>query len=264
MINMIHIFESLNNQRGVMLIELLIVILIIGLLITGAVKTWDVTIQQTKFSQTVKEMDQLVYAIAGNPELTSEGGRSDFGYIGDMGKVPDTLLDLVQNTTNAPNWHGPYIKSNFAENPDDYIKDAWGNSYVYNKDSLIITSYTSGSNLTPQTWIHRRIAQSESLLLYNTVSGRISDLLGRPPGVNFAYIKVFIIQPLNGIIETLPPLGQQPNENGEYTISDVPEGNHKMFVTYEPSLLIADTVEKYVCVFPGITNNIDFRLTLEF
>jgi type II secretory pathway pseudopilin PulG len=261
-----YIFESLNSQKGVMLIELLIVILIIGLLITGAVKTWDVTIQQTKFSQTVKEMDQLVYAIAGNPELTSEGGRSDFGYVGDMGAIPDTLLDLVRAPDNMTNWHGPYIKSNFAENADDYIKDAWGNSYVYNKDSLIITSYTSGSNLTPQTWIHRRIAQSETLLLYNTVSGRISDLLGKPPGPFLAnFIKVFIIHPLNGIIETLPPLGEPPNENGEYTISAVPEGNHKMFVTYdEPSLLTADTVEKYVCVFPGIVNNIDFRLTVEF
>ena len=259
-----HTRESLNSQNGVILIELLIVIMIIGLLITGAVKTWDVTIQQTKFTKTVKEMDQLVYAIAGDPELYSEGRRTDFGYVGDIGEIPDTLLDLIRAPTNATNWHGPYIKVNFAENADDYIKDAWNNSYVYNKDSMIITSYTSGSNLTPQTWIHRRIAQSETLLLRNAVSGRVLDLLGKPLGESLAYIKVFIIHPLNGILETLPPIGQIPDEHGVYIINDVPEGNHKMFVTYVPSSLIADTVEKYVCVYPGIVNNIDFRLTKEF
>jgi type II secretory pathway pseudopilin PulG len=257
--------EFFNNEQGVMLIELLIVIAIIGLLITGAVKTWDVTIQQTKFSQTVKEMDQLVYAIAGNPELISEGKRSDFGYIGDMGKLPDTLLDLVRAPANATNWHGPYIKSNFAENADDYIKDAWNNNYIYNKDSMIIISYMSGSNQTPLTWIRRRIAQSETLLLNNTVHGRVFDMLGNPPaGVNLAYIKVFIIHPLNGILETLPPVGQPLNTNGEYTINNVPEGNHKMFVTYVTPLPIADTVEKFVCVYPGIVNTVDFRLAKEF
>jgi len=256
--------EFLDNEQGVMLIELLIVLMIIGLLITGAVKTWDITIQQTKFSQTVKEMDQLVYAIAGNQELMSEGKRSDFGYIGDMGKIPDTLLDLVRAPANATNWRGPYIKVNFAENADDYIKDAWSNSYIYKKDSLTITSYTSGSYETPQTWIHRRVAQSESLLLDNEVSGRVQDLTGKPPGVSYAYIRVFIIHPTNGILETLPPIGEMPNENGIYTITDVPEGNHKMFVIYVPSPTIADTVEKYVCIYPGIVNTVDFRLTQEF
>ncbi len=255
--------ESLNKQNGVMLMELLIVILIIGLLLAGAVKTWDVTIQQTKFSQTVKEMDQLVYAIAGDPELYSEGRRTDFGYVGDMGKLPDTLLDLVRVPGNNSNWHGPYIKSNFAENVDNYIKDAWGNSYVYNKDSMIITSYTSGSYQTPQTWIHRRIAKSTNSLLYDTVSGRVFDIIGNPPGTNYIYLHVFITYP-NGDSLWDSPSDTGPTENGYYECRKVPIGNHKIVVIYEPPASSVDTIEKFVCVYPGIVNSIDFRLTREF
>lgn len=179
---------STSSQSGVLLLELLIVLMIIGLLITGAVKTWDVTIQQTRFTQTTKEMDQLVYAIVGNPELYSEGRRTDFGYVGDMGKLPDSLIDLViRPSSDDSTWHGPYIKVKFAENPDDYLKDAWGNNYIYinredsSFDSLMIISYTTGNNLTPQTWIHRIIAKSRHDLLYDTVNGYVRDLLGNPP-----------------------------------------------------------------------------------
>jgi type II secretory pathway pseudopilin PulG len=121
-----------NSESGVLLIELLIVLMIMGILITGAVKAWDVSIQQAKFNQTAKEINELCYAIAGNPDLYAEGKRTDFGYIGDMGKVPDTLADLVRAPDNSTNWRGPYIKNKFSENPNDYIQDAWGNFYIDN------------------------------------------------------------------------------------------------------------------------------------
>ena len=256
-----------NSDKGIILIELLIVLMIIGILITGAVKAWDVTIQQTKFTQTTKEINELCYAISGNPELYTEGSRTDFGYVADMGKIPDTLTDLVTPPVDSTNWHGPYIKNKFAENPNDYLQDAWGNYYIYNKDSLTITSYTTGSNLTPQTWIHRKIAQAESLLIRNIVTGRVLDLLGNPPGINDTFIRIYITYPYNGDLGIFPELGQKPNSNGEYTISNIPQGNHKMFVIYDITPSIPDTtdfIEKYVCIYPGIVNSVDFRLTQRF
>jgi len=256
-------FEIRNSCRGVLLIELLIVIMIIGILITGAVKAWDVTIQQTRFTQTKKEMDELCYAITGNPELYAEGRRTDFGYVGDMGIIPDSLADLIRPPENTTSWRGPYIKGKFAENPDDYIQDAWGNYYSYNKDSLVIRSYTSGNNQTPQTWIHRRIAESQNQLANNTVIGRVLDIIGNPPGANDTFIRVYIIHPYNGNYDTFPPLGQMPGTNGDYELTNVPQGNHKMFCIFN-KLTISDTVEKYACIYPGIINTVDFRLTRGF
>jgi len=249
------------------LIELLIVLMIMGILITGAVKAWDVTIQQTKFNQTAKEIDQLCYAIAGNPELYAEGKRTDFGYVGDMGKIPDTLIDLARAPDNAENWQGPYIKNKFSENPNDYIQDAWGNFYIYNKDSLTITSYTTGSNMTPQTWIHRQIAQNETLLTRSIVNGRILDLVGNPPGTKDTLIRIYVVHPKDGNIGIYPELGEKPNSNGEYMIYSIPQGNHKMYVIYDTTPQTPDTtdfIEKYVCIYPGIINTIDFRLTKRF
>jgi type II secretory pathway pseudopilin PulG len=256
---------AINKQNGVLLIELLIVIMIVGLLVAGAVKTWDTVIVQARFNKTAEEMQQLVYAIAGNPELVTEGRRTDFGYIGDIGAIPDSLQNLVVRPAYVADscWRGPYIRGKFVEDSADYLSDAWDNKYIYDRDSLIIRSYTTGSNLTPQTWINKKIAKSDSILLRNTVSGFVKDLIGDPPQFNYDKIRVYITYPYYGSMLTIgfPP----QNIDGFYSIPDVPQGNHRIFCIY--ALNPPDTtdfVEKYVCVYPGIENTVDFKLTVKF
>lgn len=260
--------EIISSQKGVLLIELLIVIMIIGLLVTGAVKTWDTVIAQTRFTKTEQEMQELVYAIVGNSELATEGRRTDFGYVGDMGSIPESLSNLVVKPSGASDscWQGPYIRIKFTENPNDYLQDAWGNNYIYNKDSLLIRSYASGNNLTPQKWLNKKIAKSDSALLRNTVSGYIKDLVGNPPGYRYQYISVYITYPLNGNMWT--PMGFIPNEDGFYIIPNIPQGNHRMICIYDTTLMnpsdTTDYAEKYVCIYPGIPNAIDFKLSVRF
>ncbi len=86
--------------------ELLVVLLIIGILSTVALRTIDATRDRALFDQTTKKMNQLVQAIVGNPDLTFDGRRVDFGYYGDMEKLPDDLRDLVRNPGSVY-WHGP-------------------------------------------------------------------------------------------------------------------------------------------------------------
>ncbi len=260
--------RPINSERGVILIELLIVVMIIGLLVTGAVKTWDTVIAQTRFTKTEQEMQELVYAIVGNPDLITEGRRTDFGYVGDMGMLPDSLVDLVikPGGTSDSCWRGPYIKSKFTENSNDYLTDAWGNNYIYNKESLNIRSYASGNHMTPNTWVNKKIANSKYALLRNTVSGYVKDLVNNPPGYHNQYLSVYITYPLNGNVWT--PIGFIPNEDGFYIIPDIPQGNHRMICVYDTTLLnptdTTDYAEKYVCVFPGIQNTINFKLTVKF
>ncbi|MEO0083110.1 MAG: prepilin-type N-terminal cleavage/methylation domain-containing protein [candidate division WOR-3 bacterium] len=254
----------ISRINGMTLIELLVVLMIIGVLVSGAIKAWDITINQTRFTKTIREMDELCYAIVGNPELIAEGKRVDFGYVGDLGMIPDSLVDLVRAPSGVTSWRGPYIKAKFTEDPYDYLKDAWGNEYIYIKDSLLIRSYTTGNNLTPQTWIHRKIANSQNDLLYNTIIGRVFDIEGNPPGlVQKDSVRVFIIHPYYGNYDTFPPLGQTPDENGSYQLTNIPQGNHKMFCIYN-KLAVAETIVKYATVYPGALNVIDFRFTQKF
>jgi type II secretory pathway pseudopilin PulG len=256
-----------SKEEGIILLELLIVLMIMGILLAGAVKTWDVNVTQARFNQTKKEMEQLVYAIVGNPELFTEGKRTDFGYVGDMGVLPESLGNLVVRPTDAETWRGPYIKSKFTENPDDYLQDAWGNNYIYNKDSLTIRSYTTGSYQSPQTWININIAKSSHTLLENSVSGQVTDLLGNPPGGYNQYLRVFITYPYNGKMDSSSVM---PLENGYYQLTSIPlpQGNHRMYCIYDTTLFTpndtTDYVEKYACIYPGLDNTLNFRLTVRF
>ncbi|MEO0072367.1 MAG: hypothetical protein ABIK10_02845 [candidate division WOR-3 bacterium] len=256
----------MHRERGVVLLELLIVLMILGLLITGVVKTWDTTITQRRFTNTIQEMNELVYAIIGNPDLISDGRRIDFGYVGDMGALPDSLRDLVQAPAEAVTWRGPYIKIKFAENPNDFLEDGWGSPYIYLKDSLIIRSYGGGSHLTPEKWINKKIAPNAEVLLRNTVSGLVKDIANAPPGYKNQYLRIFITYPRNGNWYTPPAI--IPSEAGYFTIPDVPQGNHRMVCIYDTTPMIpndtADFIEKYICVYPGANNTIDFKLSIKF
>lgn len=247
-----------------LLLELLIVIMIIGVLITGAVRTWDVTISRTRFNETVEEMDELVYAIIGNPNLYSEGRRTDFGFVGDMGRLPNNLTELVNAPAGATTWQGPYVKIKYTNNPSDYLQDAWGMDYVYNRESLYVQSYGGGSNQTPSSWITKKISYTASALLRNSVTGQVLDLVGNPPGSNNLYLTLKITYPLDGILWYSQDI---PDENGFYNIPDIPQGNHQIVCIYDKTPATPDTtdfVEKIICVYPGRTSYIDFRLTKEF
>jgi len=253
-----------NSCQGVILLELLIMFMILGLLVVGAVSTWDITIKKTRFNETTKEMDELVYAIVGNPALYSEGRRTSFGYVGDMGKLPDALGNLVVAPAGATNWHGPYIKVKFTNNSDDYLQDAWGDNYIYNRDSLLIRSYGGGGITTPSSWITRKIANDTIGLLRNNVSGQVLDLIGNPPASHNESIRVYITYPLNGNMWT--PLGFTPPPEGSFNIPDVPIGEHRIVCIYDTTATpdTTDFVEKSVCVYPGRTAVVEFRLTREF
>lgn len=82
---------------------------------------------------TREEMEQLHKAIIGDFK------DGDFGYVGDMGKLPSSLDDLVINpgtTTSTPKtngilmgWNGPYI--NVGADATDYKTDEFGMPYDY-------------------------------------------------------------------------------------------------------------------------------------
>ncbi len=248
------------TARGVTLLELLIVMMILSLILTAAVKTWDVTLERGRFQTTQKKLSQLVSVIAGDEGYVVAGNRVDFGYIGDMGQLPQVLSELVvdPNPGLSPDtnpWRGPYLRSTFSESPDGYRIDGWGDSIVYSRESLFVRSYAGFGHTNPGKWITRYIDHTKSDLMYNSISGQVLDVRGLPPPdslFNGVDITVELTGPREGRIQPLPV---DLLTNGQFAAQNVPQGNeHQLRAVYRFVGPPLDSVvtHKTVTVYPGL------------
>lgn len=137
------------GQGGFTLIELVIVIVVLGIIAAVAIPKFGNFAENSKINATKEEMIALKRAIVGNPAAVSGGAYIDRGFEGDVGFAPSSLTDLVikpgsvsvYNQLTRLGWNGAYIDSSGG----DYIKDAWGDNYVYSFASRTITSTAGGS-----------------------------------------------------------------------------------------------------------------------
>jgi len=253
---------DVKRKQGFTLMELLVVLLIIGILSTVALRTIDATRDRSLFDQTTKEMNQLVQAITGNPDMTYDGRRVDFGFFGDMEKLPGDLRDLVRNP-GEPNWHGPYLRRAAAGDTAGYLLDGWGHQYVYIATEGTISS--GGNSKYPMTV---RVADSPSQLYNNIISGTVTDRDGNPPGtqsMSVFELRLFYNNPGG---HSIPYLRRVPDPGGYYEFSDttspigldtVPMGIHKL-VAYMPG----ETLTRWVTVLPRSRTVVDFKFAKSF
>lgn len=225
-----------SDNHGFTLIELVIVILIIGVIGTVATLRMQESIATARYEQTKQEMEQLAFAIAGNPGVYANGARSDFGFVGDNGRLPSTLDALVHNPGSWSTWHGPYIDSGASGN--DFKKDAWNSNYVYT--DTLLRSTGSGAN------IDKLIAASSAVLLSNAVSGYVVDADMEPPTAGFVDSVTVVLTYPNGSGGFSQPT-THPDTHGRFSYANVPIGNHSLRVIHVPT---SDTMTYSVTVYP--------------
>lgn len=224
---------------------MIIVMLIVGVLAGVTLSTIDKVRERGLFDETMAEMKRLIKGIIGDEDLISDGKRIDFGYVGDMGKLPDSLGSLIR--PEGPLWKGPYYKISFTEDAEGYKKDAWGRFYQYLPEDLTIRSFGNG-----RVTLTSKIADSLSHLFDNTVFGQVMDRENTPPGDFADRIKIKITYPKNG---EMRQDSVRPTPAGSYQFTGIPIGRHRiqLFTPYE-------TLEKYVVVTPNTKVMLDFKL----
>ena len=132
--------------------ELVIIIVVLGILASVAVPMFGNMINSSKISATKSELESLKRAIVGNPRVVAGGELVDRGYQGDVGTAPAQLADLVTkpvavasyNRITRIGWNGPYIENSSG----DYLKNAWGNNYVYDQSGRTMKSINGSDTIT--------------------------------------------------------------------------------------------------------------------
>lgn len=139
-------------DKGFTLIELVMIIVVLGILAVVAMPKFSSLAQQSKINATKDELRLLKEAIIGNAQVVSGNAYIDRGFQGDVGFPPSRLYDLVRKPDSIPaydkftriGWNGPYLDSA----GQNYLHDAWGNSYTYNPAARTITSTGASPNIT--------------------------------------------------------------------------------------------------------------------
>lgn len=239
----------MKKNLGITLLEMIVVMVIIGILVGISLSAIDRIRERSQIDETMEELKKIGKAITGDRELIADGKRIDFGYVGDMGKLPDSLGALITNEGDL--WKGPYIKLDFAEDKESYKIDAWGRYYEYTPEDLAIRSFAHG-----RFTLTYKIAESFDDLFNNKISGYIYDSERNPPGNRAINWKVSCEYPKNGEMVYVESI---PKEDGYFSFSNIPIGIHRVKVYSQK-----ETIQKYVDVLPGSEVFIEFKLPVIF
>jgi hypothetical protein len=240
------------------------VLLIIGILSTVALRTIDATRDRSLFDQTAAEMNKLIQAIVGNPDLAYDGRRVDFGYYGDMEQLPPgpTLRDLVYNSTGNAAWRGPYVKLMTAGDTISYLYDGWGQDYTYNPNAVTINSegggkYTMTVNIVDDT----------AQLNHNIISGSFLDSDNNPPGaaVSSYEVRLHYNNPAAHGGDTVAIVN--PTPGGSYKISLTLDGGlHEVPIGIKrlQAIIPGEELTRYVTIAPRSHVVADFKFSKSF
>jgi len=131
-------------DEGFALMSALVALILLTLL-AGAASAVSVRLRSGNLRlQTTEQLRALLTAMRGDPE------RGHFGYLGDMGELPDTDLQqlFMLGSQTAGTAHsidgvtsgfaGPYVRT--AANPASPVRDSWGSALRYTPGIAQLTS----------------------------------------------------------------------------------------------------------------------------
>jgi type II secretory pathway pseudopilin PulG len=259
----------------VTLLELLVVLMILSLILTAAVKTWDVTLERGRSETTSRKLNQLVTVIVGDRDYIVAGRRVDFGFVGDVGRLPDNLGELTVSPPISPpessRWRGPYLRATFNESPDGFRVDGWGDTIIYSPESLFVRSLGGRGEADKTRWQTVFLPYDRRDLTQNTIDGDIVDVRGRSPTDTAVIdnLTLTLYYPYNGTLIAWPLVGFNGKlPKGHFSFENmVPQGTHRLHAEYIKYIPLRDTVKTDVdvTVYPHIgAHGIRMRLNVDW
>jgi len=127
--------------------EVIIMIAIIAIIMATGMKANQNVQFREKFENTIVEMQMLKRAIVGNSLLKTDGIRNNFGYVGEMGRLPSSLSELMTRASQSAvvysstlhlssGWAGPYLQETFTNYTSNPLTDEFDNLYEWDLTEL--------------------------------------------------------------------------------------------------------------------------------
>ncbi len=222
-----------GGRSGFSLIELVVVIAVMGLIATLIAPVLGAWTRNSKESATQTQERQIYAAIFGDP------GNGTFGFLGDVGRLPNTLSELVSQgslpsfgTTNVGNigygWQGPYLTSFFSNT--DWTVDAWGPPFSWATTGTTAGQIISGgADGTVGTADDITFPSNAPPTTGSIAVSAIVNSIGNPFGVA---VKVY--HPVNGVqtgTATQSYIPTSPSFDG-FTFASIPSGVRVVTVAF--------------------------------
>src|SRR5437899_943496 len=115
---------SYLRAQGFTLIEVATSLIILGVLAAMLVPLATSLLDSQRASTAETDLTRIYTSIVGDPK------QNTYGYLGDVGAFPASIMDLVQLPAgNPPGWNGPYLSD--ARIDTGIIYDAFGSPIEY-------------------------------------------------------------------------------------------------------------------------------------
>ena len=178
----------MRSRSGFTLLEMLVVLAVLAAMLAFIAPSIFQTIEASRESATEDQMLAIFDAIVGDPE------EGNYGYLGDMGRLPTSLDELVTqgaqtawHTTShigevGRGWRGPYLTRGDALS--DLFRDSWGQTLQFSNSGGTagqITSYgpdgqaSAGDNIVYPVQVP---VQTQGTILVNVIVNEISQPAG--------------------------------------------------------------------------------------
>jgi prepilin-type N-terminal cleavage/methylation domain-containing protein len=247
--------QVINGRRGFTLVEVIVILAVLSILVALAVPAALRIFQVTAEEGTRDEMLNLKEAMIGNPDKLRGNVRSDFAFLGDIGRLPANLDEILAKGAlpafafdgakqAGAGWNGPYITGSFAgEESDDFKNDQLGNAYLYSDvdftngngelaDGKITSAGADGTFGTADDIVIE--------ILKNETEGTVRGRVVTSSGAGVSGTAVDLNFPSNGTLNTVTAT---TDAGGNFAFTSVPFGPRS--VTVSPDVVLTNLTAVY-------------------
>lgn len=230
----------MKRNKGFTLIEVLMSIMLMGILTAVSLSAIEGFSNDAAFEKTYKRMTDIRTALVGDLDTNKQGLREYFGYLGDVGALPNSLqtlsalLDQPGNVSSwgfdstariGVGWRGPYLKGTTGVN---WLVDAWGNSFTYDPTANPPFLRSLGSdNATGGTGA---AADIQVTMPTSMTTATVHGVINRNSVVSNDTATVVLHYPNGTGVMTTATDTVAANTNGEFSFSNIPFGLRALFV----------------------------------